>query len=124
VYQAGWARWKLPRPMCTIRIGAAAAVPGSDRDSLGRSFVTAWRPFWAGGRISRAATWVEDRSDPPGERPDVLHEMLVHDLVGLLLVVVERLGDLLAERLQHGSVADVHDLAGVDRGDEIVQLIV
>ena len=36
----------------------------------------------------------------------MLHEVLVHDLVELLLVVIERLLDLRAERLERGAVAD------------------
>ena len=50
--------------------------------------------------------------------------MLAHDLVELLLVLVERLLDLRAKLLERGAVTDVHDLTGVDRGDEIVQLVV
>ena len=31
VYQAWWARWKLPTPRCTIRTGGAGGVSGIAR---------------------------------------------------------------------------------------------
>ena len=40
VYQAWWARWKLPTPECTIRIGAAAGLPGRERDNRAGSVLS------------------------------------------------------------------------------------